>query len=1097
MADKKTFTIVIDGVEKSYNNVIKLSDALNAINNVNTSVAVSNKEVTTSVQEKSKATDELSKAQEKLTQYDAEYQKQLALTKAEIAAKNKTIQDEIKSEQALATVEANVQNSYKDKQKLLTALGNQIKSMVVTNEAEAKQLADLKKQYADLNTELKDFDKELGNHQRNVGDYSIAGKALKEELGQIEEKLTAMLVNGVKPTDEAFQELAGRAGEIKQAIQDAGKSIDSFASHNQGLNDVIASGQAIVSVFGTATGIMNMFGGENEEVAAAMQKMMGVMTTLQSLQTLQNTLTTKGTIVNSLYTKTLQALGLQKKTNAALTTAETAANTVNTASTVASTAATQGATIATRIWNAVLRANPLFLILGVISAVVGAISIFSSKTDDATSSQNAFNNALDATKGHLSDLEYQMNFNSKLMAAQGKNQRDILVYQSDALKQQRDEAFTTYRTLDREYSKMRDSAKKKNKEALDDAKKLYDDRMKAYRDSQDAITIYDVQSATDKKKKDAEDAKQAGKEFSSNLKNYKKQLETYLKESNKMELDNHKNRIETAKTSAVEMTAVTQDELAARNKAISDAYQQEMTYSNLVYENDKTNLTKRYEEQIAEAKKLGQDTTAIKAEYDAQVRELDIKAEQSFDKLLKTRDKAVKTSNENYTKEETDRINKLREEQNKAIDRETKDLQFHLNTINQMKEDATVRGGKFNLIDVEATKSNLKEVGGELKTYLSELEASKKRISNYYDALISTYQKDSQEYKDANQQKTEALNDIDRKIKNTNKDIADNTQATTQVVSQYWEDVSAKIGSQIQLISDSIGTIFDTVGMFFDAKLEEAQEKLEEITEKYEAAVELQQESNERLVALQEEAKTASGGRALVVQDEIQREMALNKELANQEKQLAKEKEKREKEAAKIEKQQKKADLMANIVSGISGGALAVINALQVKPFPLGVALAAVAGAMSAAQVGIMSSQLAKLEDGGLLQGKRHSEGGIPVGNTGIEVEGGEYVTNRNTTAKNLGLLSYINSQNKELGIGDFISYYDDNTGKIVPNSAFKKMFEDGGQMDLSNINTPTSGNEDILNAINNINFNPVVSVVDIIDSTEQVTSVRDSAGFS
>jgi hypothetical protein len=46
-----------------------------------------------------------------------------------------------------------------------------------------------------------------------------------------------------------------------------------------------------------------------------------------------------------------------------------------------------------------------------------------------------------------------------------------------------------------------------------------------------------------------------------------------------------------------------------------------------------------------------------------------------------------------------------------------------------------------------------------------------------------------------------------------------------------------------------------------------------------------------------------------------------------------------------------------------------------------------------------------RLADGGLLNGKRHSQGGIPVGHTGIEVEGGEYVVNRRSTAANYDLI--------------------------------------------------------------------------------------------
>lgn len=47
---------------------------------------------------------------------------------------------------------------------------------------------------------------------------------------------------------------------------------------------------------------------------------------------------------------------------------------------------------------------------------------------------------------------------------------------------------------------------------------------------------------------------------------------------------------------------------------------------------------------------------------------------------------------------------------------------------------------------------------------------------------------------------------------------------------------------------------------------------------------------------------------------------------------------------------------------------------------------------------------------GGLLNGPSHAKGGIPVGNTGVEVEGGEYVVNKRSTAKNLSLLNQINS---------------------------------------------------------------------------------------
>ena len=51
-----------------------------------------------------------------------------------------------------------------------------------------------------------------------------------------------------------------------------------------------------------------------------------------------------------------------------------------------------------------------------------------------------------------------------------------------------------------------------------------------------------------------------------------------------------------------------------------------------------------------------------------------------------------------------------------------------------------------------------------------------------------------------------------------------------------------------------------------------------------------------------------------------------------------------------------------------------------------------------------------KKEKGGLLQGPSHKDGGMPIMGSNIEVEGGEFVVNKNATKKNLGLLNKINN---------------------------------------------------------------------------------------
>ena len=53
-----------------------------------------------------------------------------------------------------------------------------------------------------------------------------------------------------------------------------------------------------------------------------------------------------------------------------------------------------------------------------------------------------------------------------------------------------------------------------------------------------------------------------------------------------------------------------------------------------------------------------------------------------------------------------------------------------------------------------------------------------------------------------------------------------------------------------------------------------------------------------------------------------------------------------------------------------------------------------------------------KKAHGGLLTGPSHANGGMPIVGSNIEVEGGEFVVNKNATKEHLGLLNTINKMN-------------------------------------------------------------------------------------
>ncbi len=217
-------------------------------------------------------------------------------------------------------------------------------------------------------------------------------------------------------------------------------------------------------------------------------------------------------------------------------------------------------------------------------------------------------------------------------------------------------------------------------------------------------------------------------------------------------------------------------------------------------------------------------------------------------------------------------------------------------------------------------------------------------------------------------------------------------------------------------------------------------------------------------------------------------------------------KEEKEKKDAEItEKAQKKKEKLEKLEK-IKAKAKAVYDiAVATKEIAAGVAaawgkgpivgppLAALVAIQGALQLKTMTQQLKYLEDGGLLRGKRHSQGGMRIEGTNIEVEGGEYVINRESTSKNLGLVRYINSNRKEITPTDLNSFFSKaSQGYELP---FRKEFERGGE--LPAIITPSTLNNEILvDAIKAIRIEPKVAVTDILRVQDEMTQVDGWSGI-
>ena len=116
------------------------------------------------------------------------------------------------------------------------------------------------------------------------------------------------------------------------------------------------------------------------------------------------------------------------------------------------------------------------------------------------------------------------------------------------------------------------------------------------------------------------------------------------------------------------------------------------------------------------------------------------------------------------------------------------------------------------------------------------------------------------------------------------------------------------------------------------------------------------------------------------------------------------------KKTNEIEKKQFESDKARALVDLAINTAIAIASR-GFEPIQSSIILAA-----SAIQAGIISSQKfvpVKFEEGGLVNGKSHSQGGVPFkvqGVGGYEMEGGEYIVNKKATAKYLPVLEQLNS---------------------------------------------------------------------------------------
>ena len=1084
---------------------------------------------------------------------------------------NKATKEAIDLAKAEEIANGEVISSYKEKQKALSTLGKEIKSMKVTDEEVEQQQKALIGQYNELNGQLKAFDAQMGNHQRNVGDYR---GALKEATMELKNMKGEML--GLDKGSEQFKKLAQEAGELQDKIGDINAEIKRNASDTRGLDNVINLAQSAASAFELYKGAMNAFGIETKGAEEAMQQLMGAMSIVQSLQSLSDTLQS-GSATAQAFQKVMKLLGLEFLTTSqgatGLATAEGAAtvatNTLSTASKALRIALASigigliiiavselvihwedlcnwfnktfpiinklgGAfnalkSVCMGVGKAILNwvVNPVKTMANVISKVLkgdfeGAMAAVTEGI------KNQFKGTADAFRnGFQKQVERGLEEISLKNLEEGNKQTKQQLAELKIRERNNKTYSKKYIALQQKEFDERKRLAKGNKDELN---KIKLEEMQFYADVEDKKTAAAKAGASARVKASKDASKEAAKAEADRLKELEQQRKEELQRTIKLR--------DTASKAEIALLEIREQEAAnkiegylsgpldkylekveeyqiALKKVMDKQYELALdNFGDYLSENI-SGITKTTEEWKKYLRTL-KTTDEIFTDLTKKERDL-IKI--TFNELLELQYKNAKQLDSIASNQWKQNLSVMKAELGVFTDDFERIWKSFQERIQNDPKTKPIRNRVFGFIDKDETMSNLQYMKAQWEdvyNYMKKiLDEEEEKWSQYLENIAYYYGTDSSMFKQACKEKEDALN----KLRKTMDEVGMRANSPVSLEGDYNGDGKPDASERKKkliygkgetdpqgkeyTLFDNLANLFDsldemvlapamdTFSMYMDFAIEETQAKLEIIQDLHDEATDKLEASAEKISELNNLMRDSSNGNLEQTKQQLADEQLLYAQRLAAEQKLAQQEKDLQNKANEQEYQSRMMELRYQLFLSMANTAQGVSKTLAEWPWPLSGVFAGIVGTLGAIQTGIIAKHIAsfpkprKLAEGGLLSGPSHAMGGVPVGNTGIEVEGGEAIINKKSSKKYRNLLDAINA--------------DGNGGKHTIANADKKVrkYADGGRLDFESVdgNLRQTGVNRILNAIESIDMHPVVAVKDIWKAEDRLTKVRSLAG--
>lgn len=387
----------------------------------------------------------------------------------------------------------------------------------------------------------------------------------------------------------------------------------------------------------------------------------------------------------------------------------------------------------------------------------------------------------------------------------------------------------------------------------------------------------------------------------------------------------------------------------------------------------------------------------------------------------------------------------------------------------------------FGIIDLAKTKKLSNETKLTYDNLLKELD----------NILENAFKADLPNDEFQNLQTT--LETLIRKIKELKNEVNNKSQ---NIFGDFLQSIMPYVSQLANGLQSILSQVSSLISAEFDSQRQALDDELALLEENYNAQEELLQRHSDKINAIEDEIANARGARRDRLVDMYNEEIEQQRR-AYQEKQKIDEEMRRNEEKQKaLEKAERKKQDEIQFQQALMSQSLAIMNAFATKPFvPVGLAMGALATTLSAVQIALMKKAMAaseKYSSGGIVSGNSHAQGGVKAvvgGQRAVELEGNEFIIRKKTATQNLPLLDYINKSERKLNANDLLEFFKGNQGTKSIKNNFKTQYASGGA--LPSVSTTKTNNIVIVKD----ESHPVVSVVDIINATDNYQSVRVLAG--